>query len=165
MGAIADKVYDWWDRISQPKSDSEYPEDPDGSADIFDEPDDGYTSVTPKPSYTYKKRDRETVSNIVNIAGIQARIEARHPAAFSEAGDIRELVKSNIVVIVNLDGTDKTDGQRLIDYLSGVADAINGSLQCISNRAFVIAPAGVTLGGDFKESYLSEGISYSFLGE
>lgn len=104
-------------------------------------------------------------SNIVNINNIQMKIETRHPETMTEAGEIRELVKSNVAVVVNLEGTDHPIAQRLVDYLSGVADSLDGDLQCISNRIFVVAPKNIELSGDFRKNFRTEGLSFSFAGD
>ena len=119
----------------------------------------------PPLSVPKRKRAPEMESNIVNINNIQMKIETRHPDAMADAGEIRELVKSNVAVVVNLEGTDHKVAQRVVDYLSGVADTLDGDLQCISNRIFVVAPKNVELTGEFRKNAQADGLSYSFAGE
>lgn len=125
------------------------------------------TEFTPLASQSRPKRaqSQDSPSNIVNINNVQMKIETRHPMEMADAEEIRELVKSNVAVVVNLEGTEHKAAQRLVDYLSGVADTVDGDLQCISNRIFVIAPKNVELTGEFKRSSRSDGLSFSFAGD
>ena len=49
-------------------------------------------------------------------------------------------------VVLNLEKTNKETARRLIDFLSGVAYSINGSLKKIATSAYIITPDNVDVG-------------------
>ena len=51
-------------------------------------------------------------------------------------------------VVLNLELTPKADAKRLIDFLSGVAYAIDGKIKNISVDTFVITPRNMEISGD-----------------
>ena len=53
---------------------------------------------------------------------------------------------SRRTVVLNLENTNKETARRLIDFLSGVAYSIDGSLKKIASNAYVITPSNVDVG-------------------
>ena len=49
-------------------------------------------------------------------------------------------------MVLNLENTNKETARRLIDFLSGVAYSIDGSLKKIASNAYVITPSNVDVG-------------------
>ncbi|MDQ3023467.1 MAG: cell division protein SepF [bacterium] len=63
------------------------------------------------------------------------------------AGEL--LARKAIIVDVNeLAAEDLDEATRVIDYLSGVAEAVAGSIYEIAKNIFIFAPSNITLGGD-----------------
>ncbi len=54
-------------------------------------------------------------------------------------------------VILNLEGMHADEAQRIIDFVSGACYSIQGKLQKISSRIFIVTPDSVDLSGDFDE--------------
>ncbi|MBQ6125731.1 MAG: cell division protein SepF [Erysipelotrichaceae bacterium] len=53
--------------------------------------------------------------------------------------------------IVNLEGLDLEIAQRIIDFTSGAAFAIDGKLQKISSYIFLVTPPNVEISGDLQD--------------
>ena len=51
-------------------------------------------------------------------------------------------------VIVNLEGFDPDDAQRIMDFISGCIYAINGKYHQISKYIFIFSPENVDISGD-----------------
>jgi cell division inhibitor SepF len=54
-------------------------------------------------------------------------------------------------VVVNLEGIDIMEAQRVIDVVSGCIYAISGEMHQISRYIFILSPDGVDISGDYLE--------------
>lgn len=73
------------------------------------------------------------------------------PNKMEDSREITETLLSGRTVILNLEGLDLEDAQRIIDFISGAAFAIDGNLQKISNSIFLVTPAHVDISGDLQD--------------
>ena len=73
------------------------------------------------------------------------------PNNMDDSREITETLLSGRTVILNLEGLDLEDAQRIIDFISGAAFAIDGNLQKISNSIFLVTPAHVDISGDLQD--------------
>lgn len=73
------------------------------------------------------------------------------PASVDDSREICETLLSGRTVILNLEGLDLEIAQRIIDFISGSAFAINGNLQKISNYIFLVTPTNVDISGDLQD--------------
>lgn len=75
-------------------------------------------------------------------------LSVHKPTQYDDAGDIcNELLKGSPVV-VNLEGIESGEAQRIMDFVCGCIHAIDGSLSQVSSYIFIFAPAGVDIHGD-----------------
>lgn len=79
------------------------------------------------------------------------RVVVMHPRTFEEGQAIADQVKGRRPVIVNLDLADERSGQRLLNFLSGVAYAVDGGLRKVGENIFLITPNNVEVAGDETE--------------
>lgn len=73
------------------------------------------------------------------------------PTSVEDAREITETLLGGRTVILNLEGLDLEIAQRIIDFTSGAAFAINGNLQKISNYIFLVTPTNVDISGDLQD--------------
>ncbi|XCP83796.1 cell division protein SepF [Roseburia hominis] len=73
------------------------------------------------------------------------------PNNMEDAREITETLLTGRTVILNLEGLDLEIAQRIIDFTSGAAFAIDGSLQKISSFIFLVTPANVDISGDLQD--------------
>ena len=73
------------------------------------------------------------------------------PNNMDDSREITETLLSGRTVILNLEGLDLEDAQRIIDFISGATFAIDGNLQKISNSIFLVTPAHVDISGDLQD--------------
>jgi len=73
------------------------------------------------------------------------RLILSKPASFAEAEEIGSHLKNKRPVVVNLEEMETSEAKRIIDFLSGVIFALNGTSQKINSSIFVFVPYGVTL--------------------
>ncbi|HAA63978.1 MAG TPA: cell division protein SepF, partial [Thermoanaerobacter sp.] len=60
-------------------------------------------------------------------------------------------LKNKKPVIVDLQKMDKNEAQRVVDFLSGAAYALNGEIKKISGYIFLVAPENFDITGDIKD--------------
>jgi len=75
----------------------------------------------------------------------QVRIHTVEPRSFSEAQSIADKFKAGQPVIMNLTATDAELSKRLLDFASGLTYALDGGLQKVSDRVFMLTPRNVDL--------------------
>ena len=93
---------------------------------------------------------------------INMQIVISTPADIDAASAVCDLLKQQKTVIVNMEGIDMKEAQRIMDFLSGVTYAINGDIQAISGRIYVIAPESVEVSEHFKEHLKANGVFAGF---
>ena len=117
------------------------------------------------PSYSSRASRSSSASSanskIVNIhTNVQMQVVITYPQSVDESGIICDYIKSNKTVVVNLEGIDHTVAQRIVDFLGGVTYALDGDVQCISNKIFIVAPKNVDISGHFKEELKANGVFF-----
>ena len=84
----------------------------------------------------------------INIGGSALQMKVIRPESFASVNQIADHLLSQRTVVLNLEATNKETARRLIDFLSGVAYSIDGSLKRIANNAYIITPSNVDVSGD-----------------
>lgn len=73
----------------------------------------------------------------------QVKMQIVEPRAYAEAQGIADKFKLGVPIIMNLTMTDPELAKRLIDFASGLTYGLNGGLQKVSDRVFMLTPANV----------------------
>ena len=74
---------------------------------------------------------------------VPAQVHLVVPRSFNDAQQIADKFKQAIPVIVNLQGTDQELSKRLIDFTSGLTYALNGGMQRVADKVFLLTPRNV----------------------
>lgn len=107
---------------------------------------------------------REKVVSFGGQSGGQSQMFVVEPERFETAADIADHIRSGHSVVMNLERTDKDTARRLIDFLSGVAYALNGKIRRVSANTYVITPYNVDISGDLMDDYAGGEYSGSLYG-
>ncbi|GAB3585029.1 cell division protein SepF [Calidifontibacter terrae] len=86
-------------------------------------------------------------------AGDMSRINAIHPRTYNEAKQIGESFRDGVPVIMNLSDMDDTDAKRLVDFAAGLVFGLQGTIERVTAKVFLLSPSGVevaTSGSDAK---------------
>lgn len=106
---------------------------------------------------------RIPASKVVSIqTNVQLQVVISYPETIDEAGVICDYIKSNKTVVINLDSVKHDAAQRIVDFLGGVVFALEGDIQYVSNKIFVVAPKNVDITGQFKEELKANGLLFNF---
>lgn len=72
------------------------------------------------------------------------------PTTFEDSQEICNMLLAGRPVVVNLEGFDPDDAQRIMDFISGCIYAINGKYNQISKYIFIFSPENVDVSGDLS---------------
>ena len=73
------------------------------------------------------------------------------PGSFDDSQDVCDILLSNRAAVVNLEGFDPEEAQRIMDFISGCIYSINGKLHQISKYIFIFSPDSVDISGDYLD--------------
>ena len=102
-------------------------------------------------------------STVLSIhTNVQMQVVISYPESIEEAGVVCDYVRANKTVVVNLEKVKHEMAQRIIDFLGGVSFALEGDIQYVSHKIFLVAPKNVDISGHFKEELKANGILFNF---
>jgi len=79
------------------------------------------------------------------------------PKSFNDAQQIADQYKDSIPVILNLQGTDTDLSKRLIDFSSGLTYALDGGMQRIADKVFLLTPRNVEVSAEERARLIEKG--------
>lgn len=79
------------------------------------------------------------------------------PKAFNDAQEIANQFKATVPVILNLQGIDSDLSKRLIDFSSGLTYALDGGMQRIADKVFLLTPRNVEVSAEERARMLERG--------
>ena len=79
------------------------------------------------------------------------------PKSFNDAQQIADQYKEQIPVILNLQGTDTDLSKRLIDFSSGLTYALDGGMQRIADKVFLLTPRNVEVSAEERARLIEKG--------
>ena len=175
----------FWDNVkkfAQPYSDEEYDDyDEDDYMDDYEEPaqparrrrpavapvaeeeDDAFTGFSAAPVAAAPVAPAAPAGfsgHVVSAshAGKQEVVLFR-PVNFNDASKAADDLRARKVVVVNLENVDKAMARRVVDFLTGTAYALDGSVKKIAQAAYLFCPSSMVVNGDL-ESLQAEVDSY-----
>jgi len=138
-----------------PVDDSEEPSVPEKKSSFFSAASESISSH----SYTTPSRKKES-NRVVELGSSssagQMKVVLVSPTSFEAAAEIADQLRSRHPVLMNLEKTEKDVSRRLIDFLSGVAYALEGKIKRVASNTYIITPYNVDLMGGAEESDNSE---------
>jgi cell division inhibitor SepF len=91
------------------------------------------------------------------VASASVRVHLVVPRSFNDAQSIADKFKESVPVIVNLQGTDTELSKRLIDFSSGLTYALNGSMQRVADKVFLLTPRNVEVSAEERARLIDRG--------
>jgi cell division inhibitor SepF len=79
------------------------------------------------------------------------------PKSFNDAQQIADQYKDGVPVILNLQGTDTDLSKRLIDFGSGLTYALDGGMQRIADKVFLLTPRNVEVSAEERARLIEKG--------
>ena len=79
------------------------------------------------------------------------------PKSFNDAQDVADKFKESIPVILNLQQSDNHLSVRLIDFASGLTYALDGGMQRIADKVFLLTPRNVEVSAEERARLIEKG--------
>jgi cell division inhibitor SepF len=79
------------------------------------------------------------------------------PRNFNDAQQVADQFKRAVPVILNLQTTDHELSKRLIDFASGLTYALDGGMQRIADKVFLLTPRNVEVSAEEKARLIDKG--------
>ncbi len=89
--------------------------------------------------------------------GNDVRVHFVAPKNFNDAQDIADKFKDSIPVILNLQTADSDLSKRLIDFASGLTYALDGGMQRVADKVFLLTPQNVEVSAEERARLLEKG--------
>jgi cell division inhibitor SepF len=87
----------------------------------------------------------------------EVRVHLVIPKSFNDAQQVADRFKDQIPVVLNLQGTDNDLSKRLIDFASGLTYALDGGMQRIADKVFMLTPPGVEISAEERAELIDKG--------
>ncbi len=122
------------------------------------------TQSIPEPSRSdvrIRSREARRVSAVVSASVIDApqldmpvldRIVTLHPRFYNEARTIGEHFRFGTPVIINLTDMDESEHKRLVDFASGLAFGLHGTIERVAKKVFLLSPANIQINTEDKSA-------------
>ena len=153
MLGLADEYYDDYDDEYYDDELEEDDEDHDYS------PRSVYRSPYEEEPRSVRRLDRGPDVERARAASVpQVQMHIAEPKDFGEAQAIADRFKMGAPVIMNLTGADPDLSKRFIDFASGLTYGLEGGLQKVSERVFMLTPENVDVSAEQRRRLKDRGL-------
>lgn len=108
----------------------------------FEEEEKSVTSQRRQPSQALTVSPKAEVSRIFTV----------HPSSFDDVELLGSAFRQGIPVIANLTELDDAAARRVLDFMSGLSYALEGHLERVTSRVFLLSPQTVEVSHDYSRS-------------
>lgn len=124
-----------------------------------DEIDDIFSDDEPMPSGGGGGRSSSRTLRSVggDSGGDDVQVHLVIPRNFNDAQQVADQFKRKVPVILNLQTTDHELSKRLIDFASGLTYALDGGMQRIAEKVFLLTPRNVEVSAEEKARLIDKG--------
>lgn len=101
----------------------------------------------PEPRRVPTRQERQPIPLRSASQGLEVSI--MKPSTFDDSKEICDMLKEERAIIINLEGLEAEQAQRMMDFISGAIYALDAKIHQISGYVFCISPAKVDISGDY----------------
>jgi cell division inhibitor SepF len=124
--------------------------------DWTDESDEGANTAMMR-SAERTSAQRAARPQLAGVPSPSVRVHLVIPRSFNDAQQIADRFKDSTPVILNLQGTDQELSKRLIDFASGLTYALDGGMQRVADKVFLLTPRNVEVSAEERARLLERG--------
>jgi cell division inhibitor SepF len=117
----------------------------------------GGARAAPPPRRTSQPPSSSSRSRLRGVDTGQVRVHLVLPRSFNDAQQIADKFKDFVPVILNLQNADNELSKRLIDFASGLTYALDGSMQRVADKVFLLTPRNVEVSAEERARILDRG--------
>jgi cell division inhibitor SepF len=85
------------------------------------------------------------------------QVHVVHPKSFNDAQQVADRFKKDVPVILNLQDSDHELQKRMVDFSSGLTYALDGGMQRIADKVFMLTPRNVELSAEERARLIEKG--------
>jgi cell division inhibitor SepF len=79
------------------------------------------------------------------------------PKSFNDAQQVADKFRDGVPVVLNLQSTDTELSKRLIDFTSGLTYGLDGGMQKIADKVFMLTPRNVEISAEARAELIEKG--------
>jgi cell division inhibitor SepF len=102
-----------------------------------------------------RPRGRRSDGMVRAVPSLQVHLVV--PRSFNDAQQIADKFKDSMPVILNLQGADQELSKRLIDFTSGLTYALDGGMQRVADKVFLLTPRNVEVSAEERARLIERG--------
>ncbi|CAN5673154.1 cell division protein SepF [soil metagenome] len=103
-----------------------------------------------------------TIASPRAVSTGMASIHKSEPKRFNEAREVADRFKDGTAVIMNLQATEDSIARRLVDFASGLVYGLDGKIELVANRVYLLSPADVEVSAEERERLAGTGFYNQF---
>ena len=161
----------FWDNVkkfAQPYADDEYDDDYDDEVDGYEDEEEeqpaprsrrgaeapaagfGFGSAPAAPAATPSNSSSGFSGTVLNSNSGKQEVVLFSPNAFNDVSKAADYLRARKAVVVNMEGRDKTMSRRVVDFMSGCAYALDGTVKKIAQSTYLFCPHNMEVTGDLE---------------
>jgi cell division inhibitor SepF len=118
---------------------------------------DDFDDIFPDDEPRSARRPTTVLRPVAPRNGGDVRVHLVIPKSFNDAQQVADKFKQSIPVVLNLQGTDTELAKRLIDFASGLTYAMDGGMQRIASKVFMLTPRNVQISAEERAELIEKG--------
>src|ERR1044072_4118104 len=118
---------------------------------------DDFDDIFPDDEPRSARRPTTVLRAVQRARNGDVRVHLVIPKSFNDAQQVADKFKQAIPVVLNLQGTDTELAKRLIDFASGLTYALDGGMQRIASKVFMLTPRNVQISAEERAELIEKG--------
>jgi cell division inhibitor SepF len=118
---------------------------------------DDFDDIFPDDEPRSARRPTTVLRPVERARNGDVRVHLVIPKSFNDAQQVADKFKQAIPVVLNLQGTDTELAKRLIDFASGLTYALDGGMQRIASKVFMLTPRNVQISAEERAELIEKG--------
>jgi cell division inhibitor SepF len=123
----------------------------------FDDWSEAGEPAPPAPAPSGRRQSRGQLEAVAPAVPGAQKVHLVIPRGFNDAQSIADRFKDSVPVILNLQSADPELAKRLIDFSSGLTYALNGGMQRVADKVFLLTPRNVELSAEERARIAERG--------
>ena len=120
-----------------------------------------YTAPETNNNTANSNNRRSGPARVVNLNNNSAmQVILVKPDRFDTVSEIADHLRDKKSIVLNLESTNKDVARRLVDFLSGVAYALDGKIKKVAISTYILTPYNVEIVGDLVEELENSGVYF-----
>jgi cell division inhibitor SepF len=115
-------------------------------------------AARPEPSNVRRITPPRDARDEPPIAAVPtAKVHLTDPTTFNDVEEVGDRFRNGIPVIMNLAGASESVAKRLLDFASGLIYGLDGRIERVGDRVFLLTPLGVDVSSEERRRLSERG--------